>query len=64
MSEQRYGRGLDPVGKVLTELSTPWPHGTHMTIDVPRDLWSERSSERKTQNQCLDARRTFRTPFV
>ena len=35
-----------------------------MTIDVPKGLWSERLSERKTQNQYLDARRTFRTPFV
>ena len=58
------GIGFGEVGKALTELSTPWPRGTHMTIDVQRNLWSERSNERKTRNQYLDARRIFRTPSV
>lgn len=58
------GGGFGEVGKALTELSTLWPRGTHMTIDVRRNLWFERSSERRTQSLYLDARRTFRIPLA
>jgi hypothetical protein len=58
------GLGSSEVGRPLTGLSTSWPRGTHMTIGVPKNLCSERSSGRKTRNRCLYARITFRTPSV